>query len=70
MRNNATLFDKIETLISDCLKHPFKGLCKPEGLRGALKGCWSRRINDEHVLIYFITSDGVHIVECRNHYAE
>ena len=70
MRNNPKLFDKIESLIIDCLKHPFTGLGKPEALRGNLIGCWSRRINDEHRLVYFITSDGVHIVECRNHYSD
>lgn len=53
MRNNPKYFDKIETLVKDCLKHPFTGLGKPEALKAEYKGCWSRRINDEHRLIYY-----------------
>ncbi len=70
MRYNPNYFNKIESLVTDCLRHPFTGLGKPEPLKGEYKGCWSRRINDEHRLIYFITAEGVHIVECSNHYLD
>lgn len=68
LRQNPFLFDKLDTLINDCLRHPFNGIGKPEPLKGAYKGCWSRRINQEHRLIYFATIQGLHIVACRNHY--
>lgn len=68
MRQNPILFDKIDKLINDCLRHPFNGLGKPEPLKGAFKGCWSRRINNEHRLIYFVTEQGVHVIACKSHY--
>ena len=68
MRQNPLLFDKIETLIKDCLRNPFNGLGKPEPLKGNYQGCWSRRINQEHRLIYYMNAEGLHIISCRNHY--
>ena len=49
---NKKLYRKIVELIDDTLRHPFSGLGKPEPLKHALKGYWSRRINDEHRLVY------------------
>ena len=70
IRQNPLLFDKIDSLIKDCLRHPFNGIGKPEPLKGAYKGCWSRRINQEHRLIYFASTQGIHVVACRNHYSD
>jgi toxin YoeB len=49
------LYKKIVDLIDDILRHPFSGIGKPEPLKHQLKGYWSRRINDEHRLVYKIT---------------
>lgn len=59
---------KIGTLIQDILKNPFTGLGKPELLKGNLKGYWSRRISDEHRLIYKITHESIIIFACKLHY--
>lgn len=62
------LFQRIANLIINILRHPFSGLGKPEPLRHALRGYWSRRINDEHRLVYKVTDESIIIVSCRYHY--
>lgn len=59
---------KIGILIRETLKNPFAGLGKPEPLKGNLKGFWSRRINEEHRLLYKITDQTVIIFACYGHY--
>ena len=62
----------INSLIKDIQRDPFKGLGKPEPLKFALQGCWSRRINQEDRLVYRVTGSGetkqVEILQCRYHY--
>jgi toxin YoeB len=65
---NAKLVFKILELIDDIQKHPFEGIGKPEALKGNLSGFWSRRINDEHRLVYKISNGEIHIVKCKDHY--
>lgn len=64
--------DRINTLISECRRHPFAGIGKPEPLKGNLSGLWSRRITGEHRLIYRVAGAGedqaLQIVQCRYHY--
>ncbi len=62
------LYRKIIALIKDIQHTPFSGLGKPEPLRHELQGYWSRRINDEHRLIYKVTDDDLIIVACKYHY--
>ena len=59
---------KINELLRDCKRTPFKGLGKPEPLKGNLKGYWSRRINSEHRLVYSVSNNSIVIVQCRFHY--
>ena len=59
---------RINDLIKECLKNPFKGIGKPEPLKGNYAGCWSRRITDEHRLVYIIKEKRLHILQCRFHY--
>ncbi|NEO30529.1 MAG: Txe/YoeB family addiction module toxin [Symploca sp. SIO3C6] len=59
---------KIITLINDILRQPFTGLGKPEPLKYELKGYWSRRITDEHRLVYTVTEAEIIILSCRFHY--
>ncbi len=63
---------RIHELIKDIGRDPFKGIGKPEALRHELAGCWSRRINGEHRLVYTITGDKkdrkVIVLMCRYHY--
>lgn len=50
------------------VKEPFTGIDKPELLPGDLQGYWSRRINDEHRIIYEVTNDTIVVIGCRSHY--
>lgn len=59
---------KINTLIKDIKRDSFSGLGKPESLRHELQGYWSRRITDEHRLIYEIFEKSIIIISCRYHY--
>ena len=64
--------DKINTLIEECRRHPFKGTGKPEPLGGNLSGWWSRRISHEHRLVYRVSGSGkdqvLQVAQCRYHY--
>ena len=62
------LLKRINQLIQEMLRTPFEGIGKPEPLRGDLSGYWSRRINDEHRVVYTVHNDDVVIVACRYHY--
>lgn len=59
---------RIVRLIRDIQRDPFKGVGKPEPLRHELKGCWSRRIDEEHRLVYEVRQDKIRILACRYHY--
>jgi toxin YoeB len=59
---------RIISLIKDVQRDPFKGLGKPEPLKHEFKGCWSRRIDQEHRLIYQVTEEKIRILACRYHY--
>lgn len=60
---------RIIKLIDDIQRDPFQGLGKPEPLKHQLKGCWSRRIDDEHRLIYQVLDEKIRILACRYHYS-
>ena len=62
------ILKKINTLIKDIKREPFHGLGKPEPLKHDLTGCWSRRITDEHRLVYEVGNESIGIVSCRYHY--
>ena len=68
IETNEDIFNKIKILIRDISRDPFKGLGKPEPLKGNYSGYWSRRIDKEHRLIYSITADTINIVKCKGHY--
>jgi toxin YoeB len=59
---------RLNRLIADTLRDPVSGLGKPEPLRHLLAGTWSRRINEEHRLIYLVDGDDLVIVAARFHY--
>jgi toxin YoeB len=62
------LLSKINELLKDISRTPFSGIGKPEPLKHKYKGYWSRRINDEHRLIYKIQDNEIIIAKCRFHY--
>jgi toxin YoeB len=59
---------KINELIKAIIREPFSGIGKPEPLKHLLEGCWSRRISQEHRLVYKATNDEIIIIQCRYHY--
>jgi len=65
--DRATL-RRINRLIDDVLRDPFDGIGKPEPLRHAFAGCWSRRISEEHRLVYLVDGDDVIVLQARYHY--
>lgn len=66
--HDKQVLKKINQLLKDCQRDPFDGLGKPEALRDDLSGYWSRRITDEHRLVYQITDTELRIISCRYHY--
>ena len=60
--------ERINLLIRDCQRDPFHGIGKPEPLKRELAGCWSRRIDDTHRLVYRVSGRELQIVACRYHY--
>jgi toxin YoeB len=64
------VFIKIAKLIKEIQRTPFTGTGKPEPLKHELSGYWSRRITEEHRLIYKIESDSVVIASCKGHYED
>lgn len=62
------LVARLDGLIKECARTPFQGTGKPEPLRGALSGWWSRRLTQEHRLVYRVEGDDLLIAQCRYHY--
>jgi toxin YoeB len=59
---------RINILIDACLREPFEGIGKPEQLKYGAQGAWSRRITDEHRLVYLVDEDDLIILQARYHY--
>jgi len=67
-KTDKAIVKRINVLIKDIQRSPFEGIGKPEPLRHALSGFWSRRINDEHRIVYKVTGDNILIAQLRYHY--
>ena len=68
-KTDKAMLKRINALIKEIQRQPFAGIGKPEPLKHGLSGYWSRRINDEHRLVYKATDDGISIAQLRYHYA-
>ena len=68
LNTDKTKARKINELIKDCMRNPFKGIGKPEPLKNELQGFWSRRIDKEHRLVYKFENNELIIISCRFHY--
>lgn len=66
--NDKRIVKRINALIKDILRSPFDGTGKPEPLKYQWSGFWSRRINEEHRLVYAIKEGNLIIAQCRYHY--
>ena len=67
-KNDKRMVRRINDLIKDIQREPFEGIGKPEPLKHQLQGLWSRRIDEEHRLVYEIAEDELRIIACRYHY--
>jgi len=65
---DRALLIRINELIQECTRTPFSGRGKPEPLRGSLSSWWSRRITQEHRLVYRVEGESLLIAQCRYHY--
>jgi toxin YoeB len=66
--NDRKLLERIIRLMKECQRTPFEGTGKPEPLKHTLSGLWSRRITDEHRLVYAVTDEIIYIHSMRGHY--
>ena len=66
--NDKKILLRINELIKDCQRNQFKGIGKPEPLKGNYAGSWSRRITEVHRLVYAVRGKQLHIIQCRFHY--
>ena len=65
---NRQVLKRLNELIRDAQRSPFRGIGKPEPLKGELSGYWSRRITEEHRLVYAVSETSLTIISCRYHY--
>ncbi len=65
--SDAESFNHLNMLLKECLLNPFSGKGNPRQLKGALTNYWSRRINDEHRIVYKIHEGNLVIIQCRYH---
>jgi toxin YoeB len=66
--SNPRLGERVLLVVQHISRDPFRGIGKPEQLRHGLAGYWSRRVNDEHRLVYRVEGDTIYFVQCRFHY--
>lgn len=70
LQTDRKVLSRINELIKDCMRNPFDGTGKPEKLKGEVAGLYSRRITQEHRLVYGIVGERVIIIQCRYHYSK
>ncbi|SFP43000.1 Txe/YoeB family addiction module toxin [Hydrogenimonas thermophila] len=67
-KTDKQILKKINQLLNDIKRTPFSGIGKPEPLKFELSGCWSRRITNEHRLVYEVTEYSIVVISCKYHY--
>ncbi|MBC9867194.1 MAG: Txe/YoeB family addiction module toxin [Opitutae bacterium] len=70
LSTDTRILKRVNLLIRDTCRDPFRGIGKPEPLRHALKGYWSRRITDEHRMVYRVEGDILMLAQLRYHYGK
>ena len=68
IKEDFEVIQKIQLLLRDIQQNPFKGLGKPEPLKGDYSGFWSRRITHKDRLIYKVSNENIEVVKCSGHY--
>jgi toxin YoeB len=67
-RTDRATLKRVNRLLEEVLRSPFTGIGKPEPLRHVLAGCWSRRVDEEHRLVYLVDGDDIVVLQARYHY--
>ena len=67
-QTDRKVLKRINDIIKDMKRNPFEGIGKPEPLKHQWSGYWSRRITEEHRVVYKVESDHLYIAQCRYHY--
>ena len=68
VQNDRRTALRVIRLVQEIQRTPFTGIGKPEPLKHELTGCWSRRIDQEHRLVYQVTQSKIRVLACRYHY--
>jgi len=68
--NDKATLKRLNRLLEESVRNPFEGIGKPEPLRHVLAGCWSRRIDEEHRLVYLVDGDDIVVLQARYHYGK
>lgn len=68
LAEDRAMVKRINRLLADMLRNPFEGIGKPERLSQNLSGAWSRRIDEEHRLVYLVEGSDLIILQARYHY--
>lgn len=67
---DKSIAKRLNTLLLAIMREPFEGIGKPEPLKHGLAGCWSRRITDEHRLVYRVVGQQVQVIQVKYHYGK
>jgi toxin YoeB len=67
-RTDRKILQRINALVKEIQRAPFEGIGKPEPLKHGLSGYWSRRINEEHRIVYKVEADSLFLAQLRYHY--
>ena len=67
-QTDRKVLKRINDIIKDMKRNPFEGIGKPEPLKHQWSGYWSRRITEEHRIVYKVESDHLYLAQCRYHY--
>ncbi len=65
---DRAVFERLTKCLREVQRDPFKGIGKPEALKHNYQGCWSRRITQEHRLIYRVSDTTITVISCKAHY--
>jgi toxin YoeB len=65
---DRVMLKRLNRLLVDMLRDPFTGIGKPEPLRHMFQGAWSRRIDEEHRVVYMVVGDALVVIQARHHY--
>ena len=68
VKTERSIAIRVLDLVEAVMRDPFQGLGKPEPLRYVLTGCWSRRVSQEHRLVYRVTDEAIDFLQARYHY--